>query len=60
VLAIGSRRATARGAFWGLIGGMAAVGTVASTTPISFLWYNVVGVAGVLAVGMAVSALSRR
>jgi solute:Na+ symporter, SSS family len=60
VLAIGIKRATAAGAFWGLIGGMAAVAAVANTTSISFLWYNVVGVAGVLAVGMAVSALSRR
>jgi Na+/proline symporter len=60
VLAIGIRRATAAGAFWGLIGGMAAVAAVANTTSISFLWYNVVGVAGVLAVGMAVSGLTRR
>ena len=60
VLAIGTRRATASGAFWGLIGGMAAVTAVANTTSISFLWYNVVGVAGVVAVGTAVSAISRR
>ena len=60
VLAIGTRRATASGAFWGLLGGMAAVAAVAFTTSISFLWYNVVGVAGVLVVGMAVSAVSRR
>jgi len=57
VLAIGIKRATAAGAFWGLIGGMAAVAAVANTTSISFLWYNVVGVVGVLAVGLAVSAL---
>jgi SSS family transporter len=60
VLAVGTRRATASGAFWGLIGGMAAVATVALTTPISFLWHNVVGVAGVVVVGLAVSAFSRR
>jgi Na+(H+)/acetate symporter ActP len=60
VLAIGVRRATPAGAFWGLIGGMAAVAAVASLTSISFLWYNVVGVVGVLAVGMAVSAFSSR
>jgi Na+(H+)/acetate symporter ActP len=59
VLAIGTR-ASASGAFWGLIGGMAAVAMVAFTTPISFLWHNVVGVAGVVVVGMAVSAISRR
>jgi SSS family transporter len=60
VLAIGIRRATAAGAFWGLIGGMAAVAAVANTTSISFLWYNVVGVVGVLAVGLIVSAVSTR
>jgi Na+/proline symporter len=60
VLAVGTRRVTANGAFWGLIGGMAAVATVAFTTPISFLWHNVVGVAGVVVVGLAVSAFSRR
>ena len=59
VLAIATR-ASAVGAFWGLLGGMAAVAAVANTTNISFLWYNVVGVAGVLAAGMTVSALSRR
>jgi Na+/proline symporter len=55
VLAIGTRRATGRGAFWGLLAGMAAVATVAFTTPISFLWHNVVGVVVVVAVGMAIS-----
>jgi Na+/proline symporter len=60
VLAIGVRRATPAGAFWGLIGGMIAVGAVASLTSISFLWYNVVGVAGVVAVGTAISAFSAR
>jgi hypothetical protein len=39
---------------------MVAVAAVANGTSISFLWYNVVGVAGVLLVGLAVSALSRR
>ena len=51
VLAVGARRATGRGAFWGLIAGMAAVAAVAFTTPISFLWHNVVGVVVVVAVG---------
>jgi SSS family transporter len=60
VLAIGIRRATAAGAFWGLMGGRAAVAAVANTTSISFLWYNVVGVVGVLAVGLIVSAVSTR
>ena len=59
VLAIGVRRATARGAFWGLLAGMAAVATVASTTDISFLWHNVVGVVAVAVVGSVISVLDR-
>ena len=55
VLAIGVRRATARGAFWGLLAGMAAVATVNFTTSISFLWHNVVGVATVVTVGLLLS-----
>jgi len=54
-LAIGTRRATGRGAFWGLAAGMVAVVTVAWTTSISFLWYNVVGAIVVVAVGMVLS-----
>jgi SSS family solute:Na+ symporter len=53
VLAVGARRTTGRGAFWGLIAGMAAVAVVAFTTPISYLWHNVVGVVVVVAVGTA-------
>jgi Na+/proline symporter len=61
VLAIGTTRATANGAFAGLIAGMAAVGHVAFHYPsISFLWHNVVGVVVVTAVGMAVSLVERR
>jgi Na+/proline symporter len=59
VLAIGIPRATARGAFWGLIAGMAAVACVAFTTRISFLWHNVVGVIAVVAVGLLISASDR-
>jgi Na+/proline symporter len=55
VLAIGTRRATGRGAFWGLIAGMAAVAWVAFNTSISFLWHNVVGVVVVVIVGMLLS-----
>jgi Na+/proline symporter len=55
VLAIGTRRATGRGAFWGLLAGMAAVAAVAFTTPISFLWHNVIGVVVVVVVGMTVT-----
>jgi Na+/proline symporter len=55
VLAIGTKRATGRGAFWGLLAGMVAVGLVGLATPISYLWYNVVGVVVVTIVGMALS-----
>jgi Na+/proline symporter len=55
VLAIGVPRATSRGAFWGLLAGMAAVATVAATTRISFLWHNVVGVMVVVSVGLLIS-----
>ena len=60
VLAWGVPFATARGAFCGLLGGMAAVAAVASLSSIAFLWHNVLGVAAVLAVGVAVSALDPR
>ena len=55
LLAIGFRRATANGAFVGLLAGMGAVGYVAFNTNIAFLWHNVVGVVAVLVVGMLVS-----
>jgi hypothetical protein len=58
MLAVGVRWATARGAFWGLIGGMTAVTLVARAASISFLWLNVVGAAAVFVVGVAVSAAS--
>jgi solute:Na+ symporter, SSS family len=57
VLAVAVPRATANGAFLGLLGGMALVAAVSAFTPVAFLWLNVVGVAGVLAVGMTMSAL---
>lgn len=56
-LAILTPRASARGAFWGLILGMATVGVVAAATPVHFLWYNVVGTAAVLVYGLAIDAL---
>ncbi|MEK6630911.1 MAG: sodium:solute symporter, partial [Acidobacteriota bacterium] len=58
-LAIVAARATSRGAFWGLLAGMAAVATVAFATPIAFLWHNVVGAATVVVVGMAISLADR-
>jgi len=57
VLAIGTKRATGRGAFVGLLAGMTAVAFVAFRYPqVSFLWHNFVGVVVVTIVGLAVSA----
>ena len=58
VLALGVPRANGHGAFAGLIGGMLAVGYVATQTPVEFLWLNIVGVVAVCAVGSIVSALT--
>ena len=58
-LAVLTPRASAFGAFWGLIVGMATVWAVATLTPVHFLWYNVVGAVTVFAVGLALTA-SRR
>lgn len=60
VLAIAVPRATPRGAFWGLLAGMGAVGFVASTTRMAFLWHNVVGVTVVVVVGVLLSLTDRR
>ncbi len=58
-LAVLTPTASARGAFYGLIVGVATVVAVATLTPIHFLWYNVVGVVTVFAVGLAITALAR-
>jgi len=58
ILAIGTRRATATGAFWGMIAGMIVVVTVALALPIEFLWHNPIGAAVVVVVGMAISMLA--
>lgn len=60
VLAIGTRRATGTGAFWGLIAGVAAVFAVDKFWPISFLWYNLIGCAVVVAVGLVISLFERK
>jgi SSS family transporter len=60
ILAILTRRATAAGAFWGLVAGMVVVLTVAFTTPIAFLWHNLIGAVVVVVVGMAISLGSKR
>jgi Na+/proline symporter len=59
-LAIGTKWATSRGAFWGLLTGMAAVAAVASFTTVAFLWHNIVGAVTVVAVGLTISAFDRR
>jgi SSS family solute:Na+ symporter len=59
ILAIVTKRATAAGAFWGLVAGMAVVLTVAFTTPIAFLWHNLIGAVVVVFVGMAISLGSK-
>jgi SSS family solute:Na+ symporter len=58
ILAILTTRATAAGAFWGLIAGMAVVLTVAFTLPIAFLWHNLIGAMVVVVVGLAISAIA--
>jgi Na+/proline symporter len=54
-LAIGTKRATSRGAFWGLLAGMVSVALVAKYSTIAFLWHNVIGAAVVVAVGLLLS-----
>jgi Na+/proline symporter len=56
ILGILTTRATARGAFWGLIAGMLAVLTVAIEMPwVAFLWHNLIGAVVVVVVGLALS-----
>jgi Na+/proline symporter len=57
ILAIGFRRASANGAFVGLIAGMTCVGLAATYTKVAFLWHNVTGAVAVVIVGLLVSAL---
>ena len=58
ILAMLTKRATARGAFWGLIVGMVVVLSVAFGLPtIAFLWHNLIGAVVVVVVGMGLSYL---
>ena len=59
LLAIWWKRANGHGAFVGVIGGMASVGYVATTTKIAFLWLNVVGAVSVFVVGAVMSEVLR-
>jgi SSS family solute:Na+ symporter len=58
LLAVLTPRAAARGAFYGLMLGMAAVFGVSRYTAIHFLWYNVVGAVTVFVSGLVITALS--
>ena len=60
VLALGFERATASGAFFGLLIGMLSVWLASSGTDIAFLWFNVVGCLVTVGAGMAISYLQRR
>ena len=63
ILAILTERATARGAFWGLLAGMAVVLIVAfapGTRDIAFLWHNLIGAVVVVIVGMTISRFDPR
>jgi SSS family transporter len=55
ILAILTKRATSRGAFYGMIAAMIVVVTVAQTSTISYLWYNLIGAAVAVAVGLVLS-----
>jgi Na+/proline symporter len=57
-LAILTPRASAAGAFWGLLIGIMTVGLVAHLTAIHFLWYNLVGALTVFVSGLAITALA--
>ena len=62
-LAILVKRATAAGAFWGMIAGMTVVLTVAFspwTRDIAFLWHNLIGAVVVVVVGTAISAVTKK
>jgi Na+/proline symporter len=58
VLAIAFPRATATGAFVGLIGGMTTVGVAATLTDVAFLWHNVTGAVAVVVIGLLVSLVA--
>jgi Na+/proline symporter len=59
VLAIGVKRARARGAFFGLLFGMASVWIASRYTEIEFLWFNVVGCVVTVAAGYLISLTVR-
>ena len=58
ILAIGFKRATANGAFAGLIAGMTTILLVATYTKVAFLWHNVIAAVVVVTVGLVVSVVA--
>jgi len=58
MLAIGYKRASANGAFAGLIAGMTTILFVASYTKVAFLWHNLIAAVVVCVVGAIVSEVS--
>ena len=61
ILAILTKRATARGAFWGMVAGVAVVLFVAFQLPwVEFLWHNVIGAVVVVVVGLLISVIASR
>ena len=59
VLAVAVPRARARGAFWGLLFGIASVWIASRFTDIAFLWFNVIGCLVVIVVGYLLSLTVR-
>src|SRR4029078_12568111 len=62
ILAILTKRATARGAFWGMLAGMTVVLTVAFSprrSSLAFLWHNLIGAVVVVVVGMTISYMQK-
>ncbi|HIE71029.1 MAG TPA: hypothetical protein EYP98_13125, partial [Planctomycetes bacterium] len=60
VMALFMRRAGDLAGALGLLGGMLAVLVVHNTIKVEFLWYNVVGLVGVLVVGFVTSLVVKR
>ena len=58
VLAFFFKRVGANGAFYGVLAGEGAIFAANWFTKISFLWYNVIGCAVVVAVGVLISTMS--
>ncbi len=59
VLAIAVKRARSRGAFFGLLFGIASVWIASVYTDIEFLWFNVVGCLVTVAAGYLISLTVR-